>query len=107
MRMNLSNSRGKIAKFLGLLVVAIAYISWMLFQHTLTHHARLDGSIGVLGGLYVCSHPAASFIDLLFFSRHTAENHLPASGWIAWISLNLAVFFLGCVMITVGVTLFT
>ncbi len=97
--------RGRIARLGILLAVAVAYIGWILIRHTLIHHARLDGSIGVLGGLYICSHPAAHFVDLLFFGHHV-ENRLHGWEWFVWISLNLVVFLLGCLMIIVGVTHF-
>jgi hypothetical protein len=94
--------RGKIVRLWGLLAVAVFYISWMLFRHTLTRHARLDGGIGVLGGLYVCSHPAANFVDLLFFRRNIFEDLLQGWKGITWLVLNLVTFFLGCLMITIG-----
>jgi hypothetical protein len=96
----------KIVRLCGLLAVVVAYILWIHLQHPLTHHARLDGSIGVLGGLYICSHPAANFIDLLFFQRHTFESL--RHGWkgITWIVLNLIVWLLGCLVIIIGATRF-
>ena len=105
--MKLFPLRGKIVRLWGLLAIAVAYICWNLIQHTLTHDARLDGSIGVLGGLYVCSRPAANYVDLLFFGRNISD-HLP-QGWMgitAWLALNLVVLLLGCLMITVGATRF-
>lgn len=98
--------RDRIARLLVLLAIAVAYLGWMYSRHTLTHYARLDGSIGVLGGLYICSHPAASFIDLLFFGRHTIANQLPAGKLAVWIGLNLVVFSFGCLMIIAGTTHF-
>ena len=87
-------------------VVAVAYLSWMLVQHRLTRYARLDGAIGVLGGLYIASHPAAHFVDMLFYSRHSEVRLLKTGETIAWITANLLIFFLGCIMITIGTTLF-
>ena len=44
----------------GLILLAIAYGSLLYYLHTLTGTNMLDGSIGVLLGLYICSHPAAN-----------------------------------------------
>jgi hypothetical protein len=104
--MNLAYFRGRLVRLWVLLAIAVAYIGWMLIRQTLTHNSRLDGSIGVLGGLYVCSNPAASFFDLLYFRRRLIGNLLHPSAQIAWIALNLVVFSFGCLMITVGVIYF-
>ena len=104
--MKVSYFHGRIAILWGVFAVAVAYISWQFFQHSLTGHAYLTGWMGVLGGLFVCSQPAANIIDLLFFNHHAVENLLNIGEWITWITLNLLVFFLGCLMITVGVTHF-
>jgi hypothetical protein len=101
--MNLTYYRGRLVRLWVLLAIAVAYSGSMLIRQALTHNSRLDGSIGVLGGLYVCSHPAASFFDMLYFRRHLIGNLLQPSAQIAWIALNLVVFSLGCLMITVGV----
>ena len=85
-----------------LVAVATAYIIWMLFYHIFTRHSRLDGGIGVLGGLFVCSHPSANFIDMLFLGRHSGQIPLHTGEWIVWIGHNIVVFLLGVLMITVG-----
>ena len=40
------------------------------YLHTLTGIPVLDGSMGVTLGLYICSHPAANAVDMLFFERY-------------------------------------
>lgn len=104
--MKRSYFRGRIARLAIMGVIAVAYISWMLMQHSLTGYARLDGVIGVLGGLYIASHPAAHFVDMLFYGRHSEVLLLKTGEAIAWITANLLIFFLGCIMITIGTTLF-
>jgi hypothetical protein len=89
--MNLAYFRGRLVRLWVLLAIAVAYIGWMLIRQTLTHNSRLDGSIGVLGGL---------------FRRRLIGNLLHPSAQIAWIALNLVVFSFGCLMITVGVIYF-
>jgi len=67
----------------------------------------LAGSMGVLLGLYICSHPAANTIDLLFY-RHTGrfvERSTQAEAF--WLALNLAVLLVGLMVIIIGATRFS
>jgi hypothetical protein len=90
-------------KTLGLVIVlALLYMGWMYFQRTITGMPRLDGTIGVLLGLFICSRPAANMIDLLFTRRSpAASSEWPAVGWLA---LNGLVMFVGWIVITIGAT---
>ncbi len=69
---------------------------------TLTGEPRLDAAIGVMLGLYTCSHPAANAIDVLFYSR----GALARASWqgFGWLALNLAALLLGWLAIVGGVT---
>jgi hypothetical protein len=96
----------RIFQRLVLLVTALVYLGWIASRLPLTRNTRLDGVIGVLGGLYICSHPAASLVDLLFFGHHAPESQLPAGKLGTWIALNLLVFLLGVLMIATGATRF-
>ncbi len=85
------------------ILLASAYGGWLYTQRTLTGTSRGDGIIGVLLGLYVCSHPAANFLDLLFFSRGTGQvASLPST--IFWLALNLLVLLIGWSVIFIGAT---
>jgi len=56
---------GKKVMFLSVLVaLGIAYGSLLYFQSTLTGTNNLDGIIGVVLGLYICSHPTAKRIKI-------------------------------------------
>lgn len=107
MQMNAAYFRGRLAKLWVLAAVAVVYIFWMILLHNLTLNTRLDGVLGVLGGLFVCSQPSANFVDILFFGRFTAVRSLRTGGWIAWVGVNLLVFVLGILMITVGTVQFS
>ena len=79
--------RGRNYKTLGLVIVlALLYMGWMYIQRTITGMPRLDGTIGVLLGLFICSRPAANMLDLLFAQR----SHAASSEWsaIRWLALN-------------------
>ncbi len=97
----MERERGRNYKTLGIVIVlAMAYSAWMYAQHTITGLSRLDGTIGVLLGLFVCSRPAANYLDLLFVrNRAAAERSL-----LGWLALNGAVMFVGWCVITIGAT---
>jgi hypothetical protein len=81
---------------------AAAYAVLLARLPTLTGEPKLDAAIGVMLGLYTCSHPAANAIDVLFYSR----GALARASWLglAWLALNLAALLLGWLAIVGGVT---
>jgi hypothetical protein len=85
----------------AVVVLAAIYIGWMYVQHSITDIPRLDGIIGVLLGLFICSRPAANMLDLLFTRRGRAAAEWSAIGWLA---LNGLVMFAGWLVITIGAT---
>jgi hypothetical protein len=85
-----------------LVVLACLYLGWLSYQGTLTGRRTLDGIIGVLLGLYICSHPAANAINLLFFERQTLHELSTKWSGLAWLALNLLVLFCGWLVITLG-----
>jgi len=88
----------------ALVLLGIAYSSWLYFQHTLTGTNRVDGIIGVGLGLYICSHPVANLLDLFFFSRGTRRQFSSRWSALLWLALNTIVFLLGWFVIFVGTT---
>jgi hypothetical protein len=89
-----------------LAALGIAYSSMLYSQRTLTGMNNLDGILGVVLGLYICSHPAANLVDMLFY---TGGIRYPAS-WrrsaLLWLALNVAVLLIGGLTIFVGTTRF-
>jgi hypothetical protein len=88
----------------AMILLAVAYSVLLLSVQTLTGTNLLDGGITVLLGLYICSHPAANAVDMLFYERD-AFRHL-ASEWngIGWLALNMLVLLVGWVVIVIGAT---
>lgn len=88
----------------GLILLAMAYGGLLHYLHTLTGINILDGSMGVLLGLYICSHPAANAVDLLFFKR--GALHQLSSEWsgVSWLALNVLVLLVGWIVIVIGAT---
>ena len=86
---------------LGLVVLlALIYGGWMVTQRTLTGRPFYDGVIGVLLGLFICSRPAANYLDLLFTRNRTSSER----SLIGWLALNGVVMFVGWLVITIGAT---
>ena len=79
----------------------MAYSSLLRFLRTLTGSAMLDGSIGLALGLYICAHPAANAVNMLFFERDTLRQ---VSEWsiFRWLALNLLVMLAGWTAIFMG-----
>ncbi len=88
----------------GMVLLAIAYTGWLRYLHTLTGQPVLDGSVGVTLGLYICSHPAANAVDLLFFERHHLRPISSEWSGVAWLALNVVVLLAGWVVIFIGLT---
>ena len=97
----MEHERGRNYKMLAVVIVlALVYIVWMYARHTITDMPRLDGIIGVLLGLFICSRPAANYLDLLFTrNRSSSERSL-----LGWLILNGVVLFAGWLVITIGAT---
>jgi hypothetical protein len=95
---------GRSYKTLGVAVLlALLYGGWLHTQRTITGISRLDGILGVLLGLFICSFPAANMLNLLFAARHAPSR---SSEWSAlgWLGLNLLVLFVGWMVVTIGAT---
>jgi hypothetical protein len=82
-------------------IAAAAYGALLARLPTLTGEPKLDGAIGVVLGLYACSHPAANAIDALFYPR----GALVRASWLGagWLALNAAVMLAGWLAIVGGV----
>jgi hypothetical protein len=90
----------------GMVLIGLFYIGLMVWFHTLTGLTILDGSLGVLLGLYICSHPAANAIDALFFERGSLRRLSSDWAGLRWLSLNMLVLAVGYVVIVIGATRF-
>jgi hypothetical protein len=99
--------RGRNVKTMWMLILlAIAYGGWLYFQYTLTGNDKLDGSIGVLLGLFICAHPSANLLDMLLFSGSTEQSNSSWRSTLGWLALNLLVLFIGWNVIVMGTTRF-
>jgi hypothetical protein len=89
---------------LVLSIIGIAYGSLLYSRGTLTGTNSLDGIIGVVLGLYICSHPAANLIDMLFYRRGIFYQFLSNRSALWWLALNVLVLLISGVVIFTGTT---
>jgi hypothetical protein len=91
----------------ALLVPVAGYLGWTAYASTITGVSRIDGSVGVLLGLYTCAHPAANGIDLIFKDRRATRRMVSEWDGIGWVLLNLLVMVIGWLAIVVGAAFFS
>ncbi len=91
----------------GLVLLALAYSSAIHYLHALTSMPMLDGGLGVALGLYICSHPAANAIDMLYLERYSLQQIASDRSLAGWLALNLLVLLAGWVVIFFGLTRLT
>lgn len=89
-----------------LLLLAAGYGALVTVYPILTGSSLIDGVIGIGLGLYICSHPAAAMIDLLYADRLERER-LVSSWWESGrVGLNVMVMMAGCIVTVAGATRF-
>jgi hypothetical protein len=96
--------RRKIRMLCALSLIGIAYCILLNSQDTLSGKRALDGMVGVVFGLYMSSHPAASLVDLLFFKRagwNQCSSHRSMGFWLV---INMFVLLIGWMVIFIGTT---
>jgi hypothetical protein len=87
-----------------LLVPAAAYLGWASYFRPFAESNVVDGTLGVLLGLYICSHPAANGIDLIFVERGAFRRVTARWSGVSWLALNGLVLFVGWLVIVAGAT---
>lgn len=88
----------------GMILLAFAFGSLLRYLHTLTGTPIVDGYIGVAIGLYICSHPAANAVTMLFFERDALSQVSSEWSGVRWLALNLLVLVTGWMVIYIGIT---
>lgn len=93
---------------MGLLILlAIAYSSLLKYHHTLTGRNTLDGILGALLGLYICSQGAANILDMLLFGGNTSGQRVSRRSILLWLAFNACILFIGWLVIVQGTIRFT
>ena len=84
------------------LILALAYAVPSVLLDTITPSPVLDGAIGVLLGLAICSVPARNTIDTLFANRFALGQLLKRPSGRGWLALNGLVTLAGWTVILLG-----
>lgn len=84
------------------ILAGLGYSAFALSLDWHTATMALEGSIGVLLGLYICSCPAKNTIDVLFADRFAAARIWSRLDGRAWLALNGLTLVAGTVAIMAG-----
>ncbi len=71
---------------------------------TVTGYNARDGVIIILAGLYICTHPAANLLEMLFAGRYGPHQETPWYSSLFWLALNTLVLVAGFVILLLGTT---
>jgi hypothetical protein len=84
-----------------LIMLAIAFGLLINTLQALLGSAAAAGWIGIALGLFICAHPAANAVNMLFFERDMLSR---LSEWsvVRWLALNLLVLLTGWMVIFLG-----
>jgi hypothetical protein len=90
-------------------MIGIALVFGVLFvlRQPLTLSNKMDGLLAVVLGLYICSHPAANFLDMLLYRRSSLYQPGSPRSEMLWLAFNLLVLFIGWLVIFMGTTRLT
>ncbi len=94
-------------RYVPLCALVLAAVAYAVISHhatSLTGSIRMDGVIGVLLGLYICSHPAANFLDMILFGGCSAPKFSSMRSALLWLAINLLVMAAGWFDIFIGAT---
>jgi hypothetical protein len=86
------------------IIAALVYSALTFAFDALTTSLVVDGSVGVLLGLYVCSCPAKNTIDVLFADRFAAARIWATRSGRGWLALNGLALLGGWLAIWCGMT---
>jgi hypothetical protein len=93
-----------IRKLWMLSLAGAGFVGLIKYRQALTGMHELDGILCMLFGLYLCAHPAAYMLDVLFYWRNTEERFSSPRSAILWAALNILVLLIGWFVIFLGTT---
>jgi hypothetical protein len=85
-----------------LVLVSLFYLGGLIALHTLTGMPRIDGSIGILLGLFICSRPASNLVDMVLFGRTIPWQTSSRRADMIWLGLNALAMVAGCMVLFAG-----
>ena len=104
MKMDPYRRERRIKKLWALILLGGAYSSFLYYQDTFADPSGVQGIIGVLLGLYICSHPAAHVVDLFFLRGGGQRLFSSKRAVVMWLALNVLALLIGWTVIFFGTT---
>ncbi len=90
-----------------MLLLAMSYHVTVYFWRPLSRAHKVEGILGILLGLFICSIPAANLLDLLYDLLGNRLQQDEGLRLVFWLLLNIIVLLVGWFVITLGATRFT
>jgi len=101
------NSRRNYGVLMIMALLALAYDLTVYIWRPLSTAHKVEGILGILLGLFICSKPAANLLDLLFDLLGNRLQREPELRLILWLVMNFLILLVGWFVITLGATRFT
>lgn len=98
-------TRRRVIMMLCAAALGIAYSGLLYYFRTLTGTDKGDGITGVMLGLFIAAHPAASLLDMFFFEKDAGRRFSLRQPALFWLVLDLLVLLIGWYVIFIGLTL--
>ena len=87
----------------AMLVLGGIYIGWLSYVGSISGSDRLDGTLGILLGLFIGSQPAANMLDILLFMKaDTRESLITTHAGRFWLFMNLLTIFAAWAVVFTG-----
>jgi len=87
----------------AMLVFGGIYIGWLSYIGSISGSNRLDGTLGILLGLFIGSQPAANMLDILLFMKaDTRESLITTNSGRLWLFMNLLTIFAAWAVVFIG-----
>ena len=90
-----------------MLLLAVSYHVTVYFWRPLSRAHKVEGILGILLGLFICSIPAANLLDMLYDLLGNRFQKQEGLQLVFWLALNILVLLVGWFIITLGATRFT
>jgi hypothetical protein len=90
-----------------MLLLAVSYHVTVYFWRPLSRAHKVEGILGILLGLFICSIPAANLLDMLYDLLGNRFQKQEGLRLVFWLALNILVLLVGWFIITLGATRFT
>jgi hypothetical protein len=90
-----------------LLLIALVYTALINSNLNLTGNFKIDGTLGIIFGLFVCAHPAANVLDFVLYGKYLRLHSLSPGLTFTWWLTNGVVMYSGLLVFVVSLLRYT